>query len=185
VKHVVDRLVDLDLLHDVAVEERERLVADVLDVLERRRLEVVETDDTMAIREQVLTEMRAEESGSAGDDRRGHERAMVSAESALSGAPYEGFTALSLSVNTRRVCVTWYLSTFLLGAPPVEDMGLAEIKRHGKQKKAGPEVHRVELQRLAVADEICNEPDDEPDQSQMVSVPSFNRQKGGPKAALL
>jgi hypothetical protein len=40
----------------------------VLDVLERRRLEVVETEDTMPVREQALTEMRAEESGSAGDD---------------------------------------------------------------------------------------------------------------------
>jgi hypothetical protein len=68
VEDVVDRLVDLDLLHDVPVDERERVVANVIDVLERRRLEIVDTDDTMSVRKQALAEMGAEESGSAGDD---------------------------------------------------------------------------------------------------------------------
>ena len=71
----VDRLVDLDVLDHVVVHERERVVADVLDVRERARLEVVHADDAIPLREQVLAEVGAEEAGSTGDDCVGHEGA--------------------------------------------------------------------------------------------------------------
>ena len=68
----VHGLVDLDVLDHVVVHERERVVADVLEVGEGARLEVVHADDAVALPEQVLAEMGAEETGSAGDDRAGH-----------------------------------------------------------------------------------------------------------------
>jgi hypothetical protein len=79
VEDEVDRLVDLDVLHHVRVDEGEAVVAHVLQVLEGGCLEIVETDDAVPVREQVLAEVRAEESGSAGDHRRWHEAKMVSA----------------------------------------------------------------------------------------------------------
>ena len=48
------------------------LVADVGDVLQRPGLEVVDADHPMALPEQVLTEMGAEEAGPAGDDACAH-----------------------------------------------------------------------------------------------------------------
>ena len=75
VEDEVDRLVDLDVLDHVVVDEREVVVADVLDVRERARLEVVHADHAVALLEQVLAEMRAEKAGSAGDDCGGHEGA--------------------------------------------------------------------------------------------------------------
>ena len=50
-----------------------RGVAQVLDVLQRARVEVVEADDPVALGEQVLAEVRAEEPGAAG-----HHRALAS-----------------------------------------------------------------------------------------------------------
>ena len=44
----VDRTVELDVLGHVVVDEREIFVPDVLDVLERPRIEVVYADDTMS-----------------------------------------------------------------------------------------------------------------------------------------
>ena len=65
---VVDRLVDPDRLDHVVVDERERVVALVGDVLERPGLEVVDTDDAVPLLEQVIAEMRPEETGAAGDN---------------------------------------------------------------------------------------------------------------------
>src|SRR4051794_36872790 len=74
---VVDRLVDPDALDDVLVQEREVLVANVLDVLERPGLEVVDADDAVAVRQQVVAEMGAEEPGAPGDDRSWHRAGIV------------------------------------------------------------------------------------------------------------
>jgi hypothetical protein len=38
------------------------------DVLERARLEVVDTDDPMTLLEQMVAEMRPQEAGATGDD---------------------------------------------------------------------------------------------------------------------
>ena len=61
VEDEVDRLVDRDVLGDVVVQEEELVAAEVLEVLERRRLEVVDADHAVPLREQVVAEMRAEE----------------------------------------------------------------------------------------------------------------------------
>ena len=68
VVHEVDRLVDPDLLDHVVIHERERVVAQVIDVLERRRLEVVDADHPVPAPEQRLAEVGAEEARAAGDE---------------------------------------------------------------------------------------------------------------------
>src|SRR5207247_1908797 len=65
---VVDRLVDLDVIGDVAAAEDEFVVPQVLEILERARLEVVDADHAIPLAEQVLAEMGAEKTGSAGHD---------------------------------------------------------------------------------------------------------------------
>jgi hypothetical protein len=55
----VDRPRHVNVLDDVVVQELEVAAADVLEVRERRRLEVVDTDDAVALVEQVVAEMRA------------------------------------------------------------------------------------------------------------------------------
>src|SRR5436189_83059 len=50
----VDGLGDLQVVDEVVVAEDEAVVANVLDVLERSRVEVVDTDDTIALGEEVL-----------------------------------------------------------------------------------------------------------------------------------
>jgi hypothetical protein len=50
------------------VHELEGVVAQVVDVLERRDDEVVDADDAVAALEQGLAEVRAEEACSAGDE---------------------------------------------------------------------------------------------------------------------
>ena len=67
-EEVVDGLVDPDRLDHIVVDEREPLVALVGDVLQRPRLEVVDADDAMTLLEQVIAEMRPEETGAAGDN---------------------------------------------------------------------------------------------------------------------
>ena len=62
----VDVLGHVDVLGDVDVAEDEGVVADVGDVLQRPGLEVVDADHPVALPEQVLTEMGAEEAGPAG-----------------------------------------------------------------------------------------------------------------------
>ncbi len=64
----VERLVDDDRLADIVVEEDECVVAEMCDVRERARLEVVEADDTMPLPEERLAEVRAEEAGATGDE---------------------------------------------------------------------------------------------------------------------
>ena len=63
----VDVLGNVDLLDDVDVAEVEGVVADVLDVLQRPRLQVVDADHPMALAKQVLAQMGAEEPGASGD----------------------------------------------------------------------------------------------------------------------
>ena len=68
----VDGLVDRDLLRHVVVDEREAVAAEVLDVLERRDLEVVEADNALSLLEERLAEVRAEKPGATGDERGRH-----------------------------------------------------------------------------------------------------------------
>jgi hypothetical protein len=65
---VVHWTVDVDGVDNVVVEERELVLAQVRDVLERSGFEVVDTDDAVALLEQVVAKMRSEEAGTAGDD---------------------------------------------------------------------------------------------------------------------
>jgi len=80
----VDGLVDLQVLDHVVVAEDELVVAQVRDVLEGARLEVVHADHAVPLAEQVLAEVGAEKTGSAGHDS-GRHHAIVSAALAGSG----------------------------------------------------------------------------------------------------
>ena len=64
----VDRLPGHDRLDDVVVHEGERVVAQVVDVLEGRDDEVVDADDAVSALQERLAEMGAEKSGAAGDE---------------------------------------------------------------------------------------------------------------------
>src|SRR6266542_4355568 len=75
----VHGLVDLQVLDHVVVDEAEGIIAQVLEVLERAALEVVDADHAVARLKQVLTEMGAEKPGSPGDDSGWHEADMVAA----------------------------------------------------------------------------------------------------------
>jgi hypothetical protein len=77
VEDEVDRLVNLDVLDQVMIEEEESLVTDVLDVLERARVEVVDAKDAMSLLEEVLAQVRAQESGSPGYDGGRHDDYML------------------------------------------------------------------------------------------------------------
>ena len=68
----VDRLVDLEMARQVVVEKEEPLATVVLDVLQRPGLEVVDADDAVLALEERVAEMRAEEPGTARDDRGRH-----------------------------------------------------------------------------------------------------------------
>ena len=68
VVHEVDGLVAGDRRDDVVVDERERLVAQVVDVLQRRHDQVVDADHAVVALEQRLAEVGAEEAGAAGDE---------------------------------------------------------------------------------------------------------------------
>jgi hypothetical protein len=69
VEDEVDVLVDPDRLGHVVVDEVEALLVPVvLHVLERPGLEVVHADHAVALVEQVIAEVRAEEPGAAGYD---------------------------------------------------------------------------------------------------------------------
>jgi hypothetical protein len=65
-------LVELDVLRNVVVHEGESVVADVLDVLKRPRIQVVHANNVVALGKEVVAEVRTEEPGSTGDDGRGH-----------------------------------------------------------------------------------------------------------------
>ena len=68
----VDRLVDEERLDDVLVQERELGHADVLDVGERAGLEVVDADHAVPAAEELVAEVRAQETGPARDQAGGH-----------------------------------------------------------------------------------------------------------------
>jgi hypothetical protein len=70
----VHRLVDFQMEDHVVVDEHERVVPKVLEVLQRAALEVVDADDAMVLREQVLAKVGAEEPGPAGNDCSRHSR---------------------------------------------------------------------------------------------------------------
>ena len=91
--HVVDEvdlLLDEQRLGDVVLEEPELGRLDVLDVLQRAGVEVVDADHPVALVEQVVAEVGAEESGSAGDDAssasRGDDSGAPRAQGAARGA---------------------------------------------------------------------------------------------------
>src|SRR6266545_3389274 len=72
VEDEVHRPLDVDRLRDVVVQEVEAAVANVLEILERRGLEVVDADHAVALLEEVVAQVRPEEAGTAGDDTRAH-----------------------------------------------------------------------------------------------------------------
>ena len=75
----VDGLVDEEGLDDVRVDVPELRAADVLDVRERAGLEVVDADDAIASRQQLVADMRSEEAGPAGDETGGHAQPSLAA----------------------------------------------------------------------------------------------------------
>jgi len=68
VEHVVDRLGHLEVVDHVVLQEHEALVADVLDVLERAGVEVVDADDAVAVHEEAVTQVGTEETGAPGNE---------------------------------------------------------------------------------------------------------------------
>jgi hypothetical protein len=69
----VDRLVHVVGLDDVNADVREALgVADVLDVGQRARLEVVHADHAVSAREQLVAQVRTQESRTSGDQAGSH-----------------------------------------------------------------------------------------------------------------
>ena len=77
VQHQVDRLVDLEVLDEVVLDEHELVVAQVLDVRQRPRLEVVDAEHAVAAAKQSFAKVGAEKPGPAGDDRRGNRSVLV------------------------------------------------------------------------------------------------------------
>ena len=68
-QHRVDLPGDVDVPRDVALDELERGVREQRpDVAEPSRQQIVEHDDLMALREEMLGQMAPEEAGAAGDD---------------------------------------------------------------------------------------------------------------------
>ena len=57
-----------EVLDQVVLAERELERADVLDVLEGARVEVVDADDPVALREEAVAEVGSQEPGPAGDN---------------------------------------------------------------------------------------------------------------------
>jgi len=62
----VDRLIDLDVLRQVVGAERRSVAAQVLDVLKRPRLEVVDADHPVAVGYEGVAQVRFEKAGSPG-----------------------------------------------------------------------------------------------------------------------
>ena len=74
VQHVIDRAVDVDVVGDVVADELEIAIAQVRDVGEVAGQQVVDADHREAAIEQRFRQMRADESGGAGDDYAWHVR---------------------------------------------------------------------------------------------------------------
>ena len=68
----IDPLLDPDRLRQIMRDERELVLPHVLDVRQRARLQIVDTDDPVTPLQQCVTEMRTEKAGTAGDDRSRH-----------------------------------------------------------------------------------------------------------------
>jgi hypothetical protein len=66
--HKVHRLGDVDEPGDVMLDEHEILAPQMADVLERSGIEIVDADDSVTARDEVIAEVGAEESCSAGDN---------------------------------------------------------------------------------------------------------------------
>jgi hypothetical protein len=75
----VDVLVEEERLREVVLEEPEVAVADVLDVLQRAGVEVVDADHPKAVREEAVAEMRAEEPRASRDQAGAHRGARITA----------------------------------------------------------------------------------------------------------
>src|SRR5262245_59204305 len=73
----VDRLGDREVLCQVVAHEDEVVAADVLDVLERPRIEVVDAEHPVARGQQMVAEMRADEARAAGHESGGHVHNLV------------------------------------------------------------------------------------------------------------
>jgi hypothetical protein len=52
-----DRLFDFEIVDHVVIAEHERRIANVFDVLQRARIEVVHADDAVTLFKEVLAEM--------------------------------------------------------------------------------------------------------------------------------
>ena len=68
----VDRPVDIERLDDVLVEQDELGRPDVLDVVEGASLEIVNADHLVTAPQELITEVRAEETRSTRDQTGGH-----------------------------------------------------------------------------------------------------------------
>jgi len=64
----IDRLYDVGMRRDVVVAELEALTTEMLDVLQRTGIEVVDADHAEIARDQMVAEVRAEESRASGDN---------------------------------------------------------------------------------------------------------------------
>ena len=72
-KYEVHRSVDIDVLTDVVVNKAEPIVVSkVSHVLLRTGDQVVHAEDVTAALEKSIADVRADETGGAGDDRPGH-----------------------------------------------------------------------------------------------------------------
>ena len=78
----VDRLLDEQRLGEVVLDERELRRADVVDVLQRPGVEVVDADHPVAVGEQMVAQMRAEKSRPSRNDARAHRVARIPAAGA-------------------------------------------------------------------------------------------------------
>ena len=68
-QHTVQRSLDVRVRRDVVAETGEAVIADQMgDVVRMAGDEVVQPDDRVAIGEEAIGEMRAEEPGGAGDE---------------------------------------------------------------------------------------------------------------------
>src|SRR5439155_3539432 len=79
----IDRPLDLEVLGDVVVDEEELVGAEVLDVLQRGRLEVVYAEDPIALAEEEVAEVRSEEACPSGYDRGRHGARILGAPAEL------------------------------------------------------------------------------------------------------
>ncbi len=69
VQNVVNRLVDLKRMGNIVADKREaRMAAKMFDVAQRARDEVVHADDIVAVFQETLAQMRADETRAACND---------------------------------------------------------------------------------------------------------------------